>query len=183
VSAPRGNLQGLGLGIVLTANDPTGLTAVDEKDQGRAAGMINTSEQLGGALGIAILLAVELGVYRDKLFDRLADKGIRPTAAQTETAKDFIFEAERIGLKRAVERSGDQPVIRASLDDIVSAHVNGFAAACYVSAAIALAGAVVMFVLVRRVGRTHERPVFGRRSRWVRADAGLSPGVTREPPP
>src|SRR6201996_3811084 len=55
-------LQGLGLGIVLTVNDPTGLTAVPEKDAGEAAGMINTSEQLGGALGIAILEAIELGV-------------------------------------------------------------------------------------------------------------------------
>jgi EmrB/QacA subfamily drug resistance transporter len=55
-------LQGLGLGIVLTVNDPTGLTAVPEKDVGEGAGMINTSEQMGGALGIALLTAVELGV-------------------------------------------------------------------------------------------------------------------------
>jgi EmrB/QacA subfamily drug resistance transporter len=176
-------LQGLGLGIVLTVNDPTGLTAVDEDDQGQAAGMINTSEQLGGALGIALLLAIELSVYRDKLYDRLAAKGINPTPGQTETAKDFIFEAERIGLKRAVERTGNQPVIQASLDDIVSAHVNGFAAAYYTSACIGLLGAIVMFVLVRRGGRTFEGPVFGRRSRWVHANAGLSPGVTRDPPP
>jgi MFS family permease len=53
-------LQGIGLGIVLTVNDPTGLTAVPEDSQGQAAGAINTSEQLGGALGIAVLLAVEL---------------------------------------------------------------------------------------------------------------------------
>jgi len=44
-------LQGLGLGIVLTVNDPTGLTAVPDSDQGQAAGMINTTEQLGGAIG------------------------------------------------------------------------------------------------------------------------------------
>ncbi len=75
-------LQGLGLGIVLTVNDPTGLTAVSEDDQGQAAGMINTSEQFGGVLGIAILSAVELGVYRDRLFSGLADKGIRPTPSQ-----------------------------------------------------------------------------------------------------
>src|SRR5687768_15571098 len=43
-------LQGFGLGIVLTVNDPTGLTAVPEKDRGQAAGMINTSEQFGGAI-------------------------------------------------------------------------------------------------------------------------------------
>ena len=47
-------LQGFGLGIVLTTNDPTGLTAVPDEDQGVAAGMLNTSEQLGGALGIGL---------------------------------------------------------------------------------------------------------------------------------
>jgi sugar phosphate permease len=46
---------------VLTVNDPTGLTAVPEKDRGQAAGVSNTSEQLGGALGIAGLAAVEIG--------------------------------------------------------------------------------------------------------------------------
>jgi EmrB/QacA subfamily drug resistance transporter len=53
-------LQGTGLGIVLTVNDPTGLSAVPEDKQGQAAGIINTSEQFGGAIGIAALVAVEL---------------------------------------------------------------------------------------------------------------------------
>ena len=43
-------LQGLGLGVVLTVNDPTGLGSVPPESQGEAAGTINTSEQLGGAL-------------------------------------------------------------------------------------------------------------------------------------
>jgi MFS family permease len=176
-------LQGLGLGIVLTVNDPTGLTSVPEEDQGQAAGMINTSEQLGGALGIAILTAIELSVYRDHLFSRLAERGISPTPQQIARGKEFIFEAERVGLKRAAEEARGSPVIRASLDDLIVAHVTGFSAAFYCSAGIALAGAIIMSVLVRRQERTYEGPVFGRRSRWVLAHAGLSPGVTRKPPP
>ena len=77
-------LQGLGLGIVLTVNDPTGLTAVPDKDAGEGAGMINTSEQLGGALGIAILYAIELGVNFHELDSKLAAQGIHPTPQQTE---------------------------------------------------------------------------------------------------
>src|SRR6201991_1788060 len=85
-------LQGLGLGIVLTVNDPTGLTAVPDKDAGEGAGMINTSEQLGGALGIAILTAVELGVNFHKLDSKLSEQGVHPTPQQTEHARNLIIE-------------------------------------------------------------------------------------------
>jgi len=142
-------LQGLGLGIVLTINDPTGLTAVPEDAQGQAAGVINTSEQLGGALGIAVLLAIELSVYRDRLFGRLADQGIHVTQGEVDQGKQFIFEAERVGLKRAAEVERDSPVIRASLQDLIHAHVSGFSAAFLVSAVLGLAGAAVMLALVR----------------------------------
>jgi EmrB/QacA subfamily drug resistance transporter len=156
-------LQGIGLGVVLTVNDPTGLTAVPDDAQGEAAGLINTTEQLGGAVGIAVLLAVELGVYRDRLFSGLADKGISVTPAEYEQGKEFVFEAERVGLKRAAEQEPDSPIIQASLQDLIDAHVSGFAAAFYVSAGLALLGAAVMFVLVRRPGAA-QRPVGSHRA-------------------
>ena len=176
-------LQGIGLGIVLTVNDPTGLTAVDESDQGAAAGMINTSEQLGGAVGIAVLLAVELEVYFNELFGKLADKGIDPTTAQDDKVRGFIFEAEREGLEKALADvpKGDNP-IRISLDDLIAAHVSGFEAAFLVTSGVALVGAIVMFALVRKSGRKVEGRVFTRRSRWVLGHSGMSPGLTRKPP-
>ena len=175
-------LQGIGLGVVLTVNDPTGLTAVGADDQGAAAGMINTSEQLGGAIGIAVLLAVELGVYRDQVYERLADQGIRPTRAESELGKEFIFEAERVGLERAAEQAQGSPVVKVALQDLVDAHVSGFSAAFYLTSVLALVAALLMFVLVRRRGRVLDTPVFGRRSRWIIGHAGLSPGLTRKSP-
>jgi MFS family permease len=175
-------LQGVGLGVVLTVNDPTGLSAVDEDDQGLAAGMINTSEQLGGAIGIAVLLAVELGVYRDRLFAGLADKGIHPTPEQAEVGKEFIYEAEQVGLQRAADEWSSSREIRVALQDLVDGHIAGFAAAFYFSAALALAAAALMCVLVRRRERTFAGRVFGRRSRWILSHSGLSPGLTRKPP-
>src|ERR1700760_4186117 len=91
-------LQGLGLGIVLTVNDPTGLTAIPDKDSGEAAGMINTSEQLGGALGIAILEAIELGINFAKLQDHFDERGIHPTPHQNEVGRNLILEAEQKGI-------------------------------------------------------------------------------------
>jgi hypothetical protein len=64
----------------------------------------------------------------------------------------------------------------------VGEHVDGFQLIFYVSAGIALAGAVTCLVLVRKADRRLP-PVFGRRSRWILANVGTSPGLTRQPPP
>lgn len=174
-------LQGLGLGIVLTTNDPTGLTSVSERDQGVAAGMLNTSEQLGGAIGIAILAAIELSRYFDRLYEKFADRGIRPTSEQIEQGREFIMQAEQVGLDRAAAEQRDSPVVRLALQDLVDAHISGFSLAFYVSAAIALAGALACLVLVRKRGRVVEGPIFTRRSRWILAHRGETPAVTRDP--
>jgi EmrB/QacA subfamily drug resistance transporter len=161
-------LQGLGLGIVLTVNDPTGLTAVPERSRGQAAGMINTTEQFGGALGIAGLTAVELGYYKEVLFDRLREKGVNPTPEQVERFKEFILGAEQTGLRHAPGR--DTPLIQASVDDSVMAHVDGFELAFVVSALLAMTGALACLLLVRRGDRVSLGPVLSRRSRWVYAN-------------
>ena len=173
-------LQGLGLGVVLTVNDPTGLGAVPPESSGEAAGMINTTEQLGGALGIAALTAVELGQVSSGTIDRLKEAGLDPTAAQIERFREFILEAEQTGIRNAPGQG--QAVIRDALDASQDAHVQAFEVVFYLSAGIALAGALACLVLVRRTDRRLP-PVFGRRSRWVYANVGASPGLSRRPPP
>jgi EmrB/QacA subfamily drug resistance transporter len=173
-------LQGLGLGIVLTTNDPTGLTSVSERDQGVAAGMLNTSEQLGGAIGIAILAAIELSRYFDKLYERFADRGIRPTPEQIEQGREFVMQAEQVGLDRAAAGQQNSPVVRLALQDLVDAHISGFSLAFYVSAAFALSGAITCLLLVRKTGRFVEGPIFTRRSRWLVAQ-GTTQAATGEP--
>jgi EmrB/QacA subfamily drug resistance transporter len=174
-------LQGIGLGVVLTVNDPTGLTAVPEKDSGEAAGMINTSEQLGGALGIAILEAIELGINFSKLNDRFAEQGIHPTPHQEEIGRNVILEAEQKGLNN-VPHSHILDLIK---PDVIASHVTAFEVTFYASSGIALLGALTSFVLVRKRDRLREvgAGVFTRRSRWIFAAGGRSPAITRRPPP
>jgi len=171
-------LQGIGLGIVLTVNDPVGLNAVPEKDQGTAAGMINTSEQLGGAIGITVLLMIELNVYFGDLDDRLAAKGISPTPEQAAKVKDFIIGAEQTGINQADESQ----IVRNVIDDLIQGHITGFEAAFFASAGIALLGVLMSIFLVRKDDRFESGPIFSRRSRWVLASSGRSPGLTRHPP-
>jgi EmrB/QacA subfamily drug resistance transporter len=174
-------LQGLGLGIVLTVNDPTGLTAVPDKDSGEAAGMINTSEQLGGALGIAILEAIELGVNFHKLDSQLAEQGIHPTPQQTEHARNLILEAEQKGLNNV----HSDHLLEIIKPDVIASHVLAFEVTFYAAGAISLVGALVTFILVRKTDRVKGKTagVFTRRSRWIYATSGRSPAITRRPPP
>jgi EmrB/QacA subfamily drug resistance transporter len=170
-------LQGLGLGIVLTVNDPTGLTAVPPEDSGEAAGMINTSEQLGGAIGIAALTAVELGINFAKIEERLAERGIHPTPEQNEQARELIVQGEQAGLKNLPPShllEIVQPVV-------AEAHVTAFQVTFAASAGIGLLGAAVCFFLVRKTDRVAGARVFGRRSRWVFASQGRSSAITKRP--
>jgi MFS family permease len=170
-------LQGIGLGVVLTVNDPVGMNAVDESDRGEAAGLINTTEQMGGAIGIAVLSAIELGVYFPNLYGRLAVRGITPSPAQTAEVHQFIAQAEEQGLRHV-----DQPgSVQATLNDLIAAHIVAFQITFIVAAAIALLGAATSFLLVRDHATTTS-PAFGRRSRWISATQGSSPAITRLPP-
>ncbi len=171
-------LQGLGLGIVLTVNDPTGLTAVPPDAAGEGAGMINTSEQLGGAIGIAGLTAIELGINFHVLNEKLAEQGIHPTPEQSERAKDLIIQAEQSGLKHVP----GSHLLHLIEPDVIASHVNAFQVTFAVSAGIALLGAFFSLVLVRKTDRV-KVGVFSRRSRWISATSGRSPAVTRRPVP
>lgn len=51
-------LLGIGMGIVLTPLTSAGIAGVAEGDAGAASGLVNTAHQLGGSLGLAILVSV-----------------------------------------------------------------------------------------------------------------------------
>jgi len=173
-------LQGIGLGVVLTVNDPVGMNAIDDSEQGQAAGIINTAEQVGGAIGIAILSAVQLGYYFNHLYERFAAENIVPTPAQAQEVHDYIAQAEQFGLRNVPTT----PVVQKVYDDLVQAHAQAYQFTFYVSAALALVGAAACALLVRKVPVTITGRVFTRRSRWVLANSGATtPALTRRPPP
>ncbi len=172
-------LQGIGLGVVLTVNDPTGLTAVPDEDSGQAAGMINTAEQLGGALGIAILTALELGYYFHLWADQFAAMGRKATQAQYDKVRDFIVEAEQRGFNQVRESR----IVQTVHDDLINFHIDAFQLTFYATAGIGVVGAIACFVLVRKTTRVAEGPIFSRRSRWIYANVGRTPGLTKRPPP
>lgn len=174
-------LQGIGLGMVLTVNDPTGLDSVPPEDQGQAAGVINTSEQLGGAVGIALLSALLVSTSFERTKESLAAKGVTPTPEQTAEWKQFILVIEQKGLGH-IDITGQPKAIQFALTDVLNAHVAAYELVFYSTAGIALLGAIACFFLVRKTDRFEKGPVFVRRSRWVASNTGRTPAITKHPP-
>jgi hypothetical protein len=113
------------------------------------------------------------------VIDLLESRGINLTPEQVDRFKEFIAQAEQTGLSRA-EITRD---VRKVLPDAGVAFTDSFQLVFAVVAGIALIGALLTFVLVRREDRVETGPIFGRRSRWIAVTSGRSPAITRRQPP
>jgi EmrB/QacA subfamily drug resistance transporter len=58
-------LAAVGLGFAFVPDTIAAVSGVEEQEAGLASGLINTSQQVGGALGLAILSAVSISVIGD----------------------------------------------------------------------------------------------------------------------
>ena len=60
-------ITGIGTGLTFVGCTVTGMRGVESRDSGAAAGLLNTSLQLGNALGVAALAAIATVVTRSQL--------------------------------------------------------------------------------------------------------------------
>jgi sugar phosphate permease len=70
-------LAAVGLGLAFVPVTIAAVTAIEPSEAGLASGLINTSQQVGGALGLAILATIA----NSRTHDLLSAGGIDPTAA------------------------------------------------------------------------------------------------------
>ncbi|MEV5967258.1 MFS transporter [Kribbella sp. NPDC051952] len=66
VLLPAQLVAGAGLGMVIVAITIAGVRDVEARDTGVASGLINTSQQIGGAVGLAVLASVATKVTEDR---------------------------------------------------------------------------------------------------------------------
>ncbi|MDM0002878.1 MFS transporter [Variovorax sp. J22P240] len=133
----------LGLSFVFTlAVDMLVGTAPPER-AGAASAISETSSELGGALGIAVLGSVIVGVYRHALSESSL-AGVPPAAA--EAARSSLGAAADVaaGLAGA---AGDR-LMEASRE----AFAQAFETTASISAAVALAAALLAAIMLRGVG-------------------------------
>jgi MFS transporter, DHA2 family, multidrug resistance protein len=140
-------LFSLGLAPVFTlATDMTVGTTPPER-AGAAAAVSETSSELGGALGIAILGSIGTAVYRRAM----AGSDVSGLTSEAEQAvRDTLS-----GAIAAAERLPEQVGVRL-VDAARDAFVHGFEVAAVVSALVAITLALVAGVLLRNVRRDPE---------------------------
>ena len=74
---------GIGLGMAFVAASIGALEGVTERDSGLASGLINTMQQVGGALGVAVLATIALSHSSD-LLARGDDSAVASQRASVE---------------------------------------------------------------------------------------------------
>ena len=140
-------LFGTGLALVLTVNDPVSLDSIADAKDGEASGVSATAEQAGGAIGIALLYALFHAVYLHRLTSLIhAESGRNLTAQQGTELRNALQAAEQTGLQ---PKHFDQSLVR-FLEPANNASIHGYGAAFLAVTVIAVAGAVVTGILVRR---------------------------------
>jgi MFS transporter, DHA2 family, multidrug resistance protein len=137
----------LGLAPLFTLAADVAVGSAPPERAGAASGISETSSELGGALGLAILGTIGTAVYRGHVADGLP-AGV-PAAARENAGET---------LGGAVEAAGRLPVtMRAEfLDPAREAFTQGFQVAATVSGAIIVASAVLIATLLRRAEDSDE---------------------------
>lgn len=60
-------MSGIGIGLCFPAAQVAAFTGFDESDSGLASGLVNTSQEVGGAIGVAVLAAVAISFTDDAI--------------------------------------------------------------------------------------------------------------------
>ena len=137
-------MSSLGLAPVFTLGTDIIVSAARPEQAGVAAAISESSSELGGALGIAILGSVGIAIYRSGLADAIGDR-IPPAAV----------EAAQRTLAGAVKVSGDLAADRGAglVAAADAAFMRGMSVTAMICAAVAIATAVVVVVLLGRAKR------------------------------
>jgi EmrB/QacA subfamily drug resistance transporter len=83
-------VSGLGIGLAFVTMSIGALEGVEERDAGLASGLVNTTQQIGGALGVAVLSAIAIARSHDAL---VAHPRLSPAVALTDGFGDALVAA------------------------------------------------------------------------------------------
>ncbi len=134
---------GLGMAISVAPLTTTVMGAVKERQAGIASGINNAASRVAGLLSIAILSIVVSNVFNNGLDQRLATLGLSPQVQQA-------LNQQRVKLAAAEVPPGLGNTLSAALDQaIAESFVDGFRWVMLIAAGLALASALVAFLMIQ----------------------------------
>src|SRR3954451_14742678 len=135
-------LMGLGMALVMSPMSTAAMNSVREEKAGVASGILSMSRMVGGTFGVAAIGALFQHLASNKLTELLAGSGV--TAAQRE---DLVHNLGSGGL------TGVDPQTAAAAKE---AFIHALSSGMWLSAGVALLGAVVA---AASIGRIEAAPV------------------------
>jgi EmrB/QacA subfamily drug resistance transporter len=169
-----------GMGLTMAPATESIMGAIPREKAGVGSAMNDTTRQVGGALGVAVIGSVLASVYRPNVLTNLhgtilgkAAAGGGATAAQAQSAIDAIHQQLGAAFEVAEHLPGgaDGPLGRSVIHAAQSAFVDGFGGALLVGAAVALVGAAVVFAFLPSRGTDPD-------AEGTPDDAGAEPGTS-----
>ena len=152
----------LGSGMALTMAPMTAavMASVQPRHAGVASATTNTSRELGGVLGIALLGAVVTSAFKDRLLDNLATVGLGSSAAQSIVDQASRFAASGGGDVESFRRQVPPGTPELTISQVVSAAQGSFVDAIRVGLLVGvgclLLASLLSAVFVRsHVGQEH----------------------------
>lgn len=132
----------IGLGLTFPALIGGAVAGVPTENAGIASALLNAAQQVGGAVGLALLTAVSANRF-NSLTAEMAANGtlpvIDPAAVAAQAAAAGVTDPIEIGLA----------IRGATIDALAVPTVDGWATALVVGAALIGAAGVIMFLIVR----------------------------------
>jgi EmrB/QacA subfamily drug resistance transporter len=144
-------IAGLGFGAAVVASNAAVLTVVPGRRSGMAASTVNTSRELGGVFGVAVLGAIVNAQLTTGLSDKLRALGIPPNF------RSIVIDAVTHGGGISASQAAQNPAAQGHLSLVLKvlgaaedAAGRGVHRALLVAAAIAFASALAALASVRR---------------------------------
>jgi EmrB/QacA subfamily drug resistance transporter len=142
--------MGSGLGVALTPATESILGALPRDQAGVGSAVNDTTREVGGTLGVAVLGSIMATLYGGKVVDALRGSGLPATLRQT--AGDSLAAALQIASR--VGGTAGAGIARTAQD----AFVHAFQVGSVVTGCVALAGAAIALVFLPARIAEEERP-------------------------
>ena len=139
-------LCGIGLGASFATASAAAMAVVPPDESGEAAGTLNVSRYVGGAVGVAVGGALFIGQGTSAMNDGLAAAGV---SSVEEGKLDAALTGSPAGLQAAIDAAGGEAQRAAVYDAARAGMEAGFAAASWMIAVTAALGAVIAFAAFR----------------------------------
>jgi hypothetical protein len=145
-------LLGIGMAISVAPLTTTVMTSVDEQQAGIASGINNAVARTAGLLAVAVLGVVMLQVFSGKLQQRLSAIQLPDSTRSAIYSQRFKLGGIQVSAETGTsEKNASQTTANDEAHNAIrSSFVSAFRIVMFISAALAMAGALISWLMIAK---------------------------------